>query len=160
VIPVVAPVVPPARHYAHIWDGVDNNILLGMGAKSAQTYNVMHRRLRKWFDAAKHDIDANAATEDDNLVLEALSSWKKMAIPRKGLLVKYCITTTTPGPEIVTWLSNRWPLAPEIDENLRCVRVQSVLLTWQGPWGVITEFPDTLHRGTLKDVGIWLRDQE
>ena len=139
--PAAQPVVLGVRHYPTIWADLDPSILVGGVGRSRNTYLVMYRRIKKWLADAALDIQRVRLSDNDRMVLEGNTAWKTMTVPRKGDLIRYCIETTSCGVDVIAWLSQRWPLVKAGEEDEKAIRVQSVLLTWQGSWGLLKDFP-------------------
>ena len=92
---------------------------------------------------------------DDELMQHALSGLRKMSKVQKGKAFgRFCSLSSAPE-EVTEMVKDTWGCA---SGERRWAYAKSVLLTWNGDWGVV-KVPDDVHLSSVDDVVSYVRGQ-
>ena len=154
--PVLDPPVQIA--YPDLWSRLDES-LFDQEGRSRECYFAVYNRLRHLFQTLSGDIEPSTTDPFEKYVLQATRDWKRMSAANKCALVNMVLDRSRPPPCVVTWCQRQWP-SPEMAESVPVLRSATVLLTWNGDWGLLPEISAQCVDLPLCDVRSLLRQHE
>jgi hypothetical protein len=113
-------------------------------------YFLFYNRLRLWL--ARKDFGV-VDKEKLALIRRAATHWKQMAKVAKAVVVQEFLLACPPPPILAEFALHQWPHDPTEGKGLDS---RSILLTWNGHWGVFDEVPEKVI--DEPQVVRWLRD--
>jgi hypothetical protein len=116
----------------------------------------VYNRLRWWLRKEASILEEASCSAGEKLMLTGLRDWKRMPLNQKGLLVKFVIESTQPPDVVCKFLQNQWP----DDSRPAFLNTASVLLTYNGEWGVLESLPPEMHSASIKQIVDWVLADE
>ena len=138
-----------------VWSRIDLSLFDSEGNPRTR-YFAVYNRIRHFLSMEAPNMPSNSVDPFEVLAMEAHRTWKRMTAARKFQFISLFIERTHPPACIRDFLERQWP-NPDVDKNAVVARTNTVLLTWQGAWGVLANVPEAVLDEDLGRVQSYLR---
>lgn len=157
--PVPAGVSSILSDSSSVWLGV--SITDFAAADLRQKYFMVFKRFRKWLDdfpnGGKGERAAKDMAVDPHVLQAAKQSWKRLARDKKRIVVSAFMSFSHAPNFINEYASSIWA-PPGCDDDAAALYARSVLLTWNGPWGLFEGYGDAVQ--TEAEIVMWCRENQ
>ena len=131
---------------------------------SRAKYFNFRRRFARWVADEAQSLDAaDRCSEPGSLIVEAVTGWRGMRRQLKSCLIhKFIEAVDAPG-QVKDWAAVTWPAqGPHATKSAGFVWAKSILLTYQGDWGVLhgiflpasTEWREVVRRVAVEPAAV------
>ena len=154
-LPSPAPPAMSDNVHGEVWSRIDLSLFANEGNPRTR-YFAVYNRIRHFLSMEAPNMPSNSVDPFEVLALEAHRTWKRMTAARKFQFISLFIQRTHPPNCIRDFLERQWP-NPDVEKNAVVARTNTVLLTWQGAWGVLADVPASVFDDDLGRVQSYLR---
>jgi hypothetical protein len=98
-------------------------------------YFAVYNRVRWWWKVLVPTLSAESQEPYVILFRKALADWKRLSPYDKSRAMSYVVRMTDPPEAVADYISKQWSFEDEKAVGYLCAR--SIMLTYQGDWGVV-----------------------
>lgn len=120
--------------YTGVWKNLHGEEFAAMTDVRAK-YFAVYNRVRWWWKVLVPTLSAESQEPYVILFRKALADWKRLSPYDKSRAMSYVVRMTDPPEAVADYISKQWSFEDEKAVGYLCAR--SIMLTYQGDWGVV-----------------------